>query len=100
LDEGCGGTSVARAWATMGQAGGIGLSVVLEMVEDEKSKKPAPELAKRIVHECFQPGLALVAAIGLYGGAIHIAPPLVITENEAMTGVGIIEDALKAASSS
>jgi len=81
----------------LGDVRGMGLGIALEIVEDKKTKTPAPDLAKRIIHECFQRGLALIAPIGLYGSVIRIAPPLVITQNEAMTGVSIIADALKAA---
>jgi len=83
---------------SLGEARGMGLAIALEMVEDKKSKTPAPELAKRVVDECYQRGLALIAPIGLFGSVIRIAPPLVITENEAMTGVSILGHALKAVS--
>ena len=82
----------------LGDVRGMGLAIGLEIVRDKKSKEPAPDLAKRLIHECYQRGLAMMAPIGLFGSVLRIAPPLVITEDEAMTGVSIIHDALKAVS--
>ncbi|MFQ6098024.1 MAG: aspartate aminotransferase family protein, partial [Armatimonadota bacterium] len=81
----------------VGDVRGQGLAIGVEVVADKASKDPAPAIAKRIIHEAFQRGLALIAPIGLYGNVIRIAPPLVITQEEAHVGLDILETALEAA---
>jgi len=75
----------------------LGLMGGLEFVEDPKTKQPAPELTRRVVYECFRRGLMCIAPIGMYHNVIRVAPPLVITEEEAKEGLGIFEEALHAA---
>jgi 4-aminobutyrate aminotransferase/(S)-3-amino-2-methylpropionate transaminase len=45
------------------------------------SLEPDPELAARIVEACFRKGLLMFAPVGLGGGCVKIAPPLVIQED-------------------
>ena len=45
---------------------------------------------------CYRRGLLLIAPIGLYGNVLRIAPPLVITEEEAAAGCDILESVLAA----
>jgi 4-aminobutyrate aminotransferase-like enzyme len=49
-----------------------------------------------VVQEAYARGLLLIAPIGFYGNVIRIAPPLVITEDEAMAGADLFEEALRA----
>lgn len=80
----------------LGDVRGLGLAIGLEIVEDKKTKKPAPELTKKIVFDCYQRGLILIAPIGFYGNVIRISPPLVISEDLAVKAADIIEEVLKA----
>jgi len=80
----------------LGDVRGQGLVIGLEIVEDRKSKTPAPALTKRIVYEAYLRGLAMIAPIGLYGNVIRISPPLVITPEQAQVGLDILEQALAA----
>ncbi len=81
----------------LGDVRGMGLVWGLEIVEDKKSKEPAPELAKAIVHEAFKRGLVMIAPIGMFGNVLRVAPPLVINEQQAQESLDIFEAALKAA---
>ena len=81
----------------LGDVRGQGLVLGLEIVEDKVSKKPARELTRRIVEECWQRGLVLLAPIGMYGNVLRVAPPLVVTEAEVQESLGIFEDAMQAA---
>ena len=47
-----------------------------------------------IVETAYRRGLLLIAPIGFYGNVIRIAPPLVITEQEALRGVELLADAI------
>ena len=69
-------------------------SMGLEIVEDQKQNKPAPEITQKILFKCGEYGM-LLGRVGLYGNVIRIAPPLIITEEEAEIGVEIIEKVLQ-----
>jgi 4-aminobutyrate aminotransferase len=62
---------------------GRGLMVALEL--------KTPELANRLVQSAFERGLLLLTA---GSRAVRISPPLVLTEDEAATGLEIIASAL------
>ena len=81
----------------IGDVRGQGLVFGIEMVEDRRSKAPAKDLCKRIVHEAYLRGLCLIAPIGMFGNVIRIAPPLIMTEQQMMEGMDILEAAMKAA---
>ncbi|MEO0135786.1 MAG: aminotransferase class III-fold pyridoxal phosphate-dependent enzyme, partial [candidate division WOR-3 bacterium] len=69
-----------------------GLMIGIEIVEDKISKKPVPEKVQAIIHKAFEKGL-LILPCGI--STIRIAPPLIITEEEASVGLEILEDTLK-----
>lgn len=79
----------------LGDTRGLGLMIGLEIVEDKGSKRPAPELARRIVQGCYQQGLLLIGPIGFYSNVIRIAPPLVIQQEEAAAGMDILEGVMR-----
>lgn len=62
---------------------GLGLMLALEL--------KTPELASRLVQSAFERGLLLLTA---GTRAVRISPPLVLTEDEAATGLEIIASAL------
>jgi 4-aminobutyrate aminotransferase len=78
---------------TLGDIRGKGLVIGLEIVQDKELKTPAPELTKKIIFKCGQYGM-LLGKVGLHGNVIRIAPPLIITEEEAEIGVAIIDKVL------
>jgi 4-aminobutyrate aminotransferase len=86
-------------YSAAGDARGLGLALALEIVRDKRTKEPDPDRAKAIVRECYQRGLLMIAPIGTHGNVLRISPPLVITEEQALTGCRIIADALAAVSS-
>jgi len=66
-------------------------------VKDPETKEPDPDLARRVVYECFQRGLICIAPIGMYHNVVRVAPPLVITEEQAHETLDLFETALHAA---
>jgi 4-aminobutyrate aminotransferase-like enzyme len=78
----------------LGDSRQMGLVGGLEVVTDKVSKTPHPKAAERIVMGCYEKGLLLIEPIGLGGNVIRIAPPLVITEEQAGVGVDIIDTVL------
>jgi 4-aminobutyrate aminotransferase len=80
----------------LGDVRGKGLVIGLEFVDPTDRYTPAPQLTKKITLAASERGL-LLGKLGLYGNVIRVAPPLVITEEEALLGVQILESAIKEA---
>ncbi len=81
----------------LGDVRGQGLVLGLEMVTDKKSKTPAPDIARQVIYEAYQRGLAMIAPIGMYSNVIRVAPPLVITEQQVQESLDIFQASLQAA---
>lgn len=77
----------------LGDIRGKGLVIGLEIVVNRKEHKPSPELTQKIIFKCGEYGM-LLGKVGLYGNVIRIAPPLVITEDEAEIGITILDKVL------
>jgi 4-aminobutyrate aminotransferase-like enzyme len=78
----------------LGDVRGQGLVLGLEIVSDKNTKKPSAELTKKIINECYQKGLVLIAPIGFHGNVIRIAPPLIISQELADKGMDILESVI------
>ena len=77
----------------VGDAKDCGHVLGLEFVKDKETKEPAPELIQPIIEKCASEGL-LVGSVGVYGNVIRVAPPLVMTEEEAEESLGIMKKVL------
>ncbi len=77
----------------LGDVRGMGLVMGLEFVKDKKSKEPDAELTVEIINRCVANGL-LVGRVGFYGNVIRVAPPLVITRDQAAQSCDIMEKVL------
>ena len=84
-------TAVAAKSRYLGDVRGMGLVMGLEFVRDKATREPAPELIKTVITECANNGL-LVGSVGMYGNVIRVAPPLVITREEADESLDIMEN--------
>ena len=78
----------------VGEARGKGLMLGIELVKDKESKEPAPELAKRVRAFCHRHGL-LIEIGGHFSNVARFLPPLVLTEELALKGIEIFEDAIR-----
>jgi 4-aminobutyrate aminotransferase len=87
--------SVLNSWVekheNVGEVRGRGLMIGVEIVEDKRSKRPAPTLRDRIVDLAFERGLLL---LGCGESSIRICPPLVIASEEMSTALDIMERCL------
>ena len=61
------------------------------IVKDKKTKERDPETTSRIINECCENGL-IIGAVS--GNVIRVAPPLVITMEEADESLDIMEKVL------
>jgi 4-aminobutyrate aminotransferase/(S)-3-amino-2-methylpropionate transaminase len=81
-------------WPQVGDVRGLGAMLALELVEPDK--KPATELASRVVAEALSRGLLLLKA-GVHGNCIRVLAPLVISDAELDEALQVWESALEAA---
>ncbi|MDQ3751487.1 MAG: aspartate aminotransferase family protein [Actinomycetota bacterium] len=79
----------------IGEIRGRGLMIGIELVEPG-GKKPDPAAAAAVMEETKVRGL-LVGKGGLYNNVLRLAPPLSVTLEEADEGLGLLTDALEAA---
>ena len=57
------------------------------------TKEPDADAAQAINEKCFQKGLLMFAPVGLGGGCIKIAPPLITSEAALREGIAVLEEA-------
>ncbi|MFC1650629.1 aspartate aminotransferase family protein [Candidatus Latescibacterota bacterium] len=75
----------------LGDVRGRGLVIGLDIVKDKKTKERDPETTRKIIDECCRKGL-IIGAVS--GNVIRVAPPLVITKEEADESLDIMEKVL------
>ena len=77
----------------IGDVRGRGLMIGVEMVADRKTKEPLDKtITRALFHEALDRGLVTMS----YSHVIRINPPLIITEDEALRGVDILDQAFGA----
>jgi 4-aminobutyrate aminotransferase/(S)-3-amino-2-methylpropionate transaminase len=81
--------------AIVGEVRGRGLMIGIEMVEDDGSKAPAVEEAKRIKAAVRDRGV-LIGIGGVYGNVLRIQPPLTISDEELDSVLAAMCEALEA----
>jgi 4-aminobutyrate aminotransferase len=77
--------------AAVGDVRGRGLMIGIEIVEDQRSRKPAGALRERIVDLAFARGLLL---LGCGENTIRLCPPLIVTQQEMDVALDILEECL------
>ncbi len=77
----------------IGDVRGMGLMLAIELVEDRKTKEPAPAKTNALMEASKRHGL-LLGKGGLYGNTIRFAPPMLISEDEIAEGNRRLEAAL------
>jgi 4-aminobutyrate aminotransferase/(S)-3-amino-2-methylpropionate transaminase len=84
-------------YSIVGDVRGLGAMRLVEFVKDRKSKAPDMDLTLRIVKDAVANGLVLIRA-GLFSNCIRLLPPLVITEEQLLEGLDVLEAAIARAS--
>jgi 4-aminobutyrate aminotransferase/(S)-3-amino-2-methylpropionate transaminase len=77
----------------IGDVRGRGCMIGVELVSDKTTKEPATASAKKIAELAMKKGLIVYSA-GWWSQTFRIAPPLVITEEQARKGIEIFEECL------
>ncbi|HWQ68588.1 MAG TPA: aminotransferase class III-fold pyridoxal phosphate-dependent enzyme, partial [Patescibacteria group bacterium] len=74
----------------IGDVRGRGLLLGIELVKDRQTKEPLPKsLTQTLFQSCLKRGLLAMC----YSYNIRINPPLVITEQQALEGLSILDQA-------
>ncbi|GHU75820.1 hypothetical protein FACS189414_0730 [Bacteroidia bacterium] len=76
----------------IGDIRGIGMLWGIELVEDQKTKKPATEQASKILYSCLKNGLSFKIS---QGNVLQLCPALIIKEKELDEAMKILENAIK-----
>lgn len=80
-----------RKHAPVGDARGLGLMLAIDLVKDRGSREPAPDLVGVVVRRAFEKGLLL---IGCGESAVRLAPPLLVTREQADTAADVLDEVL------
>ena len=80
----------------VGDVRGRGLMIGVEIVEDQRTKEPAPKLRDSIENLAFAKGLLI---LGAGANTLRLAPPLVIDQEQADFAVDTLEACLREAES-
>jgi 2,2-dialkylglycine decarboxylase (pyruvate) len=86
--------ALQQRYEVIGDIRGRGLLMGVELVEDRRSKAPAPVLARRVMDRCLANGLAMSVVHGGWG-VFRIAPPITISDAEIDLGLTIFEQSLR-----
>jgi len=81
----------------VGDVRGKGLLIGIEIVQDRKTKEPAPKLRDLIEELAFSKGLLI---LGAGANTIRLAPPLVIDEEQADFAIKTLEACIREAETS
>ena len=76
----------------VGDVRGRGLMIGVEIVKDQKTKEYGPELRDKIVELAFERGILF---LGCGPSTVRIAPPLVVTKDEADAAIDALEESVE-----
>ena len=83
-------SALAERVDMIGEVRGLGAMSAVEFVRDRKSKEPAKEEVKEILHLAAQRGV-LVTPAGVKGNCIRFLNPLVITDAQLDESLEVLE---------
>ena len=84
----------AEGHGCVAEVRGRGLMIGMELAQGPELT-PRPDLAKSILHEALERKLLLLSC-GTYGQVVRVIPPLVTTDAEVDTAIGVIGESLAA----
>jgi 4-aminobutyrate aminotransferase / (S)-3-amino-2-methylpropionate transaminase / 5-aminovalerate transaminase len=85
-----------QRWPEIGDVRGLGAMLAIELVEDTATKRPATDLATKVVEAAAERGLLLLKS-GIYSNCIRVLVPLVITDAQLDEALSVWEEALDSA---
>jgi 4-aminobutyrate aminotransferase len=83
----------AEGHSCVAEVRGRGLMIGIEFAQGAELA-PRPDLVKAVLHEAFERKLLLLSC-GTYGQVVRVIPPLVTTDEEVDTAIGVISESLE-----
>ncbi len=80
----------------IGDVRGVGAMRLVEFVKDRETKEPDADLTLEIIRDAIAHGVILIRA-GLFSNCIRLLPPIVMTEEQLMEGLSVLEGAISRA---
>lgn len=80
-------------YEVVGDVRGMGAMIGLELVKNQKTREPAPDLTAKVIQTAVKHGLIIESA-GTYNNVIRFLAPLVITDAQLQAGLDILEQAI------
>jgi alanine-glyoxylate transaminase / (R)-3-amino-2-methylpropionate-pyruvate transaminase len=77
----------------IGDVRGMGLMQAIELVKDRGTKEPDPQGTNRLMEATRKRGL-LIGKGGLYGNALRIAPPMIVSKGQIDDAIRLLGEAL------
>jgi 4-aminobutyrate aminotransferase / (S)-3-amino-2-methylpropionate transaminase / 5-aminovalerate transaminase len=77
----------------IGDVRGIGAMRLVEFVKNRDSKEPDADATLEIIRDAVAHGLIMIRA-GLFSNCIRLLPPIVITDEQLVEGLQVLEDAI------
>ncbi|MBD1379497.1 4-aminobutyrate--2-oxoglutarate transaminase [Metabacillus arenae] len=85
--------SLKKKSALIGEIRGAGAMMAFELVRDHSTLEPADKETMEIIQRCMHKGVILFKA-GLYNNVLRFLVPLVISEEELLEALDIIEECI------
>lgn len=86
-------TDMQSQFDEIGDVRGRGCLFGVELVEDRNTKRPANDLADKVLYECLTRGLSFKTTMG---NVLTFTPPLIIDESHMQQAMDIVEASLRA----
>ena len=77
-------------YAIIGEVRGLGCLLGIELVKDKATQEPFEEAGQMVYQKAFAKGLAWIPA----GHILRMSPPMIMEDDVALKGLGIIEEAI------
>jgi len=74
----------------IGEVRGVGCLLGIELVKDKGTREPFEKAGQLVYQKAFRKGLAWIPA----GHILRMSPPMIMEDDMAMKGLGIIEEAI------
>ncbi|TPM35697.1 aminotransferase class III-fold pyridoxal phosphate-dependent enzyme [Mesorhizobium sp. B2-3-4] len=84
---------LAARYQCIGEVRGAGLFFGAELVNDRRTREPAPDIANRVINAMRDRGV-LIGKTGIHGNVLKIRPPMPFSRDNADFLVGILDEAL------
>lgn len=89
--------STMQSWkekyACIGDTRGLGAMQLIEFVKDRDAKEPDMQTAMDVLKDAVKHGIILIRA-GLYSNCIRLLPPIVMTDEQLLEGLKVLEGAI------